>query len=148
MLTLRCAGEHDAERVHYLIGRLEEPEQFAFEPFRQNYLQNLNDADIVYLVAEDGEGIIAFGSLMFSTPLHHTAPVAEIVELIVDDRSRGKSVGAQLVNALMLLARDRGCCRLEVSSNRIRKRAHHFYARHGFMMTHYKLTMNMDFKAD
>jgi PhnO protein len=133
MLTLRRANENDAERVHYLIGRLEEPEQFAYEPFRQTYLKNLYDPDIVYLVAEDADAVVAFGSLAFSMPLHHSAPVAEIVELIVDDRSRGKSVGAQLV---------------KVASNRIRKRAHHFYARHGFMMTHYKLTMNMDFKAD
>jgi PhnO protein len=74
--------------------------------------------------------------------------VAEIVELIVDDHSRGRSVGAQLVNAIMLLARDRGCCCLEVSSNRVRRRAHRFYARHGFMMTHYKLSMKMDFMAE
>jgi PhnO protein len=148
MLTLRRAGEDDAESVHHLIGRLEESEQFPYEPFLQTYLKNLRDPDIIYLVAEDEGDVIAFGSLAFSAPLHHTAPVAEIIELIVDDRSRGRSVGAQLVNAMMLLARDRGCCCLEVASNRVRKRAHHFYARHGFMMTHYKLTLKMGFRAE
>ena len=143
MQMIRRAGDKDAERVHQLIEKLETPQLFPLEPFVEKYIRNLDNPNLIYLVAETDSTIIAFGSLQISEPLHHEQPVAEIVELIVDERSRGKSVGAQMVNAMLLLARDRGCCCMEVTSNRMRRRAHRFYAKHGFMMTHYKLTMNM-----
>lgn len=148
MITVRRAAEGDADRVHSLIEKLEAPRIFHIDNFRQVYYKNLSDPNTIYLVVEADGAIAAFGSISFYTPLHYCLPVAEIRELVVDERDRGKSIGARLVNAMMLLARDRGCCCLEVVSHRLSKRAHHFFAKHGFILTHYKLTMNIDFKAD
>jgi (aminoalkyl)phosphonate N-acetyltransferase len=148
MIVVRRATQGDADRVHYLIEKLESPKVLPVEPFRLVYYKNLADPDIIYLVVEIEGTVAAFGSLIFSTPLHSAKPVAEIQELIVDERSRGKSIGVQLVNAMMMLARDRHCCCLEVISPRLSKRAHHFYSKHGFMLTHYKLIMNMEFIAE
>lgn len=145
MVTIRRAAERDVDRVHFLIEKLETPKIIPIEPFRQAYYNNLQDSNIAYLVVEIDGIVAAFSSLVFSTPLHLLKPVAEIQEIVVDERNRGKSIGAQLLNAMMLLARDRHCCCLEVVSHRLSKNAHHFYAKHGFMLTHYKLTMNMDF---
>jgi (aminoalkyl)phosphonate N-acetyltransferase len=147
MITVRRANEWDADRVRSLIEKLEAPQVFSAEQFRQVYCANLADPNIIYLVVEIDGVVAAFSSLRFSIPLRFCRPAAEIGELVVDERERGKSVGAQLVNAMMLLARDRGCCCLEVVSHRLSKRAHHFFAKHGFILSHYKLTMDIDFKA-
>jgi (aminoalkyl)phosphonate N-acetyltransferase len=145
MLTIRRANEMDLVAVHRLMEKLEEPQKFPVEAFQKTYQQNLADPGTVYLVAEQSEGteIVAFGSLAFHTPLHHAGPVAEVVELVVDEPCRGQSIGEQLINAMLMLARDRDCCVLEVDSNRMRDRAHQFYLRHGFDMTHCKLTMDL-----
>jgi PhnO protein len=122
---------------------LESPQVFPFEQFLKRYLRNLSDPQIIYLVAQEYDSAVAFGSLCISTPLHHTAPVAEIIELVTDEKHRGQGAGTMLLNAMVHMARDRGCCSLEVTSNHVRKRAHKFYFRHGFKQTHLKLTINM-----
>jgi (aminoalkyl)phosphonate N-acetyltransferase len=143
VVTIRPANGQDARRVHALIESLEEGQRFEFGPFRQKYMQNLRDPSLVYLVADDGGDAVAFGSLAFLSPLHHAEPVAEIVELIVDEAFRGQAVGERLVAEMKARAAGRGCGTLEVASNLARQRAHRFYARLGFKMTHCKLTMAM-----
>jgi GNAT superfamily N-acetyltransferase len=148
MITIRRATQGDADRVHILMEKLDGTKAMPIDSFRKVYYHNLEDPDIIYLAVEIDGTVAAFGSLCFSLPLHTGKPVAEIQELIVDERSRGKSIGAQLVNAMMLLARDRHCCCLEVASHRLNKRSHLFYGKHGFALTQYKLTMNMEFTTD
>lgn len=148
MISVRRASGDDAVYVHRLIEKMETPRTLPIDQFRQVYLKNLSDPGLIYIVVEFDGTVAAFGSLSFSTPLHYCQPVAKIEELAVDERGRGKSIGAQLINAMMLLARDRGCCCLEVDSHRMSKWSHRFYAKHGFILSHYKLTMNIDFKAD
>lgn len=144
MLTIGRANANDAESIRRLMENLEAPQEFPREAFQRNYLQNLADPAIVYLVAHDGVQIVAFGSLHISTPLHHVAPVAEIVELVVDEQCRGGGIGARIIDAMISIARDKACCSLEVASNRTRNHAHRFYAAHGFMLTHLKLTMSLN----
>lgn len=144
MTAIRHATATDAQEVHRLIELLETPQRFAYEPFCQNYRKNLANPDIAYFIAEEDGRVLAFGSLQFSTPLHHDRPVAEIVELVVDDACRGGGVGARMVAAMEELAHVRGCCSLELSTNRVRRRAHLFYYRAGFQLTHYRLTKVLD----
>ena len=144
MTTIRRAAEQDAREVHRLIELLESPQKFQFERFHQKYLAKLADPNVVYLVAE-GEGDLAsFGSMQFTDPLHHEGPVAEIMELVVDERCRGGGLGARMIAAMKELACQRGCCILELSTNRVRRQAHRFYLRQGFMMTHLRFTMALD----
>ncbi len=141
MTTIRCATEQDAPHVHRLIELLEAPQKYDFERFSHKYRSSLTDPSITYLVAEAEGAVCAFGSLLFSSPLHHEGPVAEIVELVVEEGCRGAGVGAAMVEEMAAQARARGCCILELSTNRARERAHRFYERQGFRLTHYRFTM-------
>jgi PhnO protein len=143
MLIIRRAAQTDMDAVRRLIEALESPHAFPAEPFRKNYMQSLTDPGLTCLVARDADGVAAFGSMRVTSPLHHTGPVAEVVELIVDERRRGNGIGARLIGELLALARWEGCCVMEIASNRARKRAHQFYTRLGFVITHVKLTMDL-----
>lgn len=57
---------------------------------------------------------------------------AEIVSLVVGSRLRGSGVGSQLVARAKAWAGERGCSRLRVRANAIRKEAHRFYRQQGF----------------
>ncbi len=141
MAIVRPATEYDAPHVHRLIELLETPKKYDFALFSHKYMNNLADPAIVYLVAEAEGSVCAFGSLQFSSPLHHEGPVAEIVELVVEEGFRGAGVGAAMVDKMAALARARGCYFLELSTNRMRERAHRFYEQQGFRLTHYRFTM-------
>lgn len=148
MIAVRRASAEDADQVQRLVEKMEIRDGLPEGQFLQVYLNNLSDPNMIYLVVTIDGVVVAFGSLVFGMPLHYCKPVARIQELVVDEHSRGKSVGAQLVNAMMLVARDRGCCRLEADTHRSDKSTHRFFSKHGFFMTHFKLTMNIEFKIE
>jgi GNAT superfamily N-acetyltransferase len=51
---------------------------------------------------------------------------------VVDEAARSLGIGAQLLEAVEGLARERGCAEIRVQSNVLRERAHLFYERHGY----------------
>ena len=90
-----------------------------------------SDAQI-YLCVTEGSRVIGFGSLTFKNNLWHEGSVGNVDELVVDEKCRGKGVGAKLLASLIDLARERGCRRVELDSAHHRKEAHRFYERQGF----------------
>jgi PhnO protein len=148
MITIRRATSGDADCVYKLVGMIDSSYINSIDHFRQAYYKNLENPELIYLVAEINGSVAAFSSLSFITPLHRNKQVAEIHEIIVDECGRGKSLGAQLLNAMMLLARDRNCCCLEVTCPRSSKRTHRFFAKHGMQLSRYLFSMNIEFKVD
>ncbi len=65
------------------------------------------------------------------------------MELIIRSDIRSQGIGALLLEAAVQLAKENGCIRLEVASNRVRERAHAFYQKQGMQQTHIKLTMSL-----
>jgi GNAT superfamily N-acetyltransferase len=61
---------------------------------------------------------------------------AEIESVHVDERQRSSGIGGILLEAAIELARDAGCYRVQLTSNKTREAAHRFYGRHGFAATH------------
>lgn len=148
MIAVRRAAAEDAGAVQRLLESIHAPGPLQEGLFRQVFLGNIADPGSVCIVVTLDGAVAAFGSLSFVTPLCCCKPVARIQELAVDEACRGRNVGAQLVNAMMLTARDRGCCRLEADTERSDKWSHKFFSKHGFLLTHFKLTMNIEFDMD
>jgi GNAT superfamily N-acetyltransferase len=86
----------------------------------------------VYLCAVDGESVTGFVSLTIKNNLWQAAKLGHIDELVVDQKHRGRGLGTRLLNAIMAVAKERGCTRVELDSAFHRKEAHTFYERHGF----------------
>lgn len=65
--------------------------------------------------------------------LFHGGQVALIDELIVEENSRGRGVGSQLVDHALAHCADVGCEEVEVSTEMDNQEARDFYTKHGFV---------------
>jgi GNAT superfamily N-acetyltransferase len=61
------------------------------------------------LVAEEEEDLLGVITVSFNLAIRYGGPYAQIEELIVDEKARGKNVGAMLVMAAIEESRIRGC---------------------------------------
>ncbi|MBA5778030.1 GNAT family N-acetyltransferase [Stappia sp. F7233] len=59
---------------------------------------------------------------------------AESVHVRADFRSQG--IGTQLMAHIIQRAREKGCCMVQLTSNKARDNAHRFYERLGFVPSH------------
>lgn len=85
-----------------------------------------------YLCATDGERVIGFGSLTIKDNFWPEGHLAYVDELVVDSKYRNYGVGTKLLEKLTILAKEKGCFRIELDSAFYRKDSHRFYKRHGF----------------
>ncbi len=64
------------------------------------------------------------------------ALIAQIENVIVDPALRGHGIGETMMRFAIDESRRRRCFRVQLTSNKVRARAHHFYERLGFVATH------------
>lgn len=140
-ITIRRAGEQDAETIYRFVCELEE---MIFDPnlFYKYYLHNIGNSHNVYLVAEADEEVIGYIACHGQILLHHMNWVYEIHELYVDAAYRGKGLGKVLLTQLEAVLAKEEYDTLEVASNLKRERAHAFYRDNGFEQSHYKFIKN------
>lgn len=102
----------------------------AFEEIRADPRQRL------LVLEEDGE-VLATATLILLPNLSNGGrPVAQLESVVVDERQRGRGLGAALVRHCVEEARRAGCARVQLTSNAARKDAHRFYERLGFQASH------------
>ena len=137
--TIRRATVQDAETVYRFICRLE-GENPTRKEFDGIYLKNLENPDCYYLIAEKNGTSAAFIGMQIQNVLHHTARIAEIIEMFVQPESRGQGIGELLYWHTKDIAQEKGCKFFEVSCNIVRSRALDFFSKMGFEKTHYKFS--------
>lgn len=129
----------DLPAVYQLICALEET-TFPMELFTWGYEEMMANSNHVILVAESDSKIMGVLHLRMEFQLHHCGKIAEIMELVVDEKYRSMGIGKQLFVAAEIAARGRHCRQIEVTSNQKREKAHRFYQREGMENTHYKFS--------
>lgn len=139
-MVYRNASDKDIESIFALVCELEST-TLDLEDFSSVYLDNLEDKNIHYIVAENrNKEIVGFISLHIQKLLHHVGKIGKIQELIISAKERGRGVGKELLKQAKGIALDSGCIQLEVCCNRKRKESHEFYMSQEFKKTHYKFT--------
>lgn len=89
------------------------------------------------LVAEiDGDVVGMCEVITFRHVQHRGGRCAELESLHVAARHRSHGIGSALLAAALAFAREHGCYRLQLTTNRRRLDAHRFYERHGFEPSH------------
>ena len=143
---IRLAELKDAGAVYSLISEMEQSalNRADFEAVFREQLQNPN---FFCWLAEEGKIILGCLNLRIEGQLHHTAKVAEIMELAVRGESRSQGIGTQLFNHACREAKKAGCIQIEVCCNMLRERTHMFYERQGMNRFHYKFSLPLDGKA-
>ena len=136
MSVIRLAKKSDIEAVYGLIRQLSR-HKFIKEQFEDCYIYNIGRGNV--LVYEKDNSVCGCAVYAIHYHLHFSRKTAEIVNLIVDENSRGNGIGKELLNAIEKIAFDNRCVCIEVASGKHREAAHRFYEREGFVCGHYKL---------
>ncbi len=74
---------------------------------------------------------------------HVGKPVGQLESLHVDATMRSQGIGEALVRYCIERAREAGCFRVQLTSNKSRSDAHRFYFRIGFKASHEGMKLNL-----
>lgn len=142
-LKIRNALPSDLDTIYGFITALEN-EQFDPVQFRSVFLENLQNNNVIYLVAVQNMRVVGFLSFHIQNLLHHNGLIGEIQEMFTAEKNRNTGVGEQLLNALKIQTQKKGVIQLEVTSNIKRVKAHHppkAYEKNGFKNIHKKFVL-------
>lgn len=132
-LTIRAAEPADCDGMAKLSRQL--GYESSGDDVRGRLVQMHDSSQYAVFVAESGEsGILGWIGLNIFRSVE-TPPMVEISGLVVDEATRSRGVGKQLVEAAEAWARKLGYSLLSVRCNVVRDRAHAFYLRNGFENT-------------
>jgi len=129
---IRACVEGDFEAVAGLLQQLWPEMAFDREALREVFAECLKDDSYVFLCALEAEEVIGFCSMHIRRSLWQQGLLAYVDELVVDERFRGKGMGARLLAWQIALAWARGCRFIELDSALKRESAHRFYELMGF----------------
>ena len=140
MAIIRAATSADIPRMLALYGELALVHSHAEQkshPSTGDYQHTLERIQStpgleLLVVEEAGEAAGLMELLIMPNLSHNALPWAYIEGLIVDARFRRKGLGKALVQYAINRAREAGCYKITLSSNKKRLEAHRFYRSLGF----------------
>ncbi|UBM58324.1 GNAT family N-acetyltransferase [Marinilongibacter aquaticus] len=139
--VLRKAERIDFAQVYALLCELEN-EHLPEDPFKANFLENLESNDWLMYIVQWADQSVGFCSLHFKRSLHHAAEIAELEELIINSNQRSLGIGKKVIDELIEICKQRNVHQLELSTNKTRERAKQFYLLNGFAESHFKMVQS------
>lgn len=141
--SVREATEADLERIVELLAQLSLDEQREAlesplpESYRAAFAAITADPRQRLLVVEDGDRVVGSAVLIIVPNLSRQGrPYAIVENVVVDASLRGTGYGELLMRHAIDLARQAGCYKVALASNKRRADAHRFYQRLGFRAAH------------
>jgi len=128
---IRPVRIEDARSVATLATQLGYPSSEAQLAERIPHVLGLGDATA--MVAEDAGAVVAWIHVELRRTLVADQE-AQVMALVVDERCRGRRIGAALMSEAECWARERGAVKLRVGSQTTREGAHRFYEREGYAL--------------
>jgi GNAT superfamily N-acetyltransferase len=129
--VLRPMRVEDAQAVATLATQLGYPSTEA--QLAERIPRVLGLCDAAAMVAEDAGAVIAWIHVELRRTLVADLE-AQVMALVVDERCRGRGIGAALMSEAERWARERGAFTLRVGSRTTRQAAHRFYEREGYAL--------------
>jgi ribosomal protein S18 acetylase RimI-like enzyme len=130
MLTTRPAADRDIEDILRLLPQLFEDDAPAEALWARNLRQVLDSERGGVLVVEEDGTVLGVITSSYNLSVRHDGGYAQVEELVVDERARGRDAGAILVRAAIEEARRRGCAEIGLYS---RETTRGFYEKQGFV---------------
>jgi GNAT superfamily N-acetyltransferase len=100
--------------------------------------------NLTYVAELDGRLVGTFMLTLIRHLLRQGSLVAQIEAVRVEAPMRGRGLGAEMMRWAIEEARRRGCSRVQLTTNNVRKDAHRFYERLGFRGTHLGMKLPLD----
>ncbi len=130
-MTIERMSEKDIEDVTKLSEQLGYPNKVS--DIKARYIEIKDLSDYSLYVARNSEGkVLGFVQVHAEALSLLEGSRANLGALIVDQRARGKGVGAALIKKAEEWARERGLHMMRVRTNIKRIEAHQFYEKQGY----------------
>jgi len=136
VVILRNAVPHDLPEVVRLNSEL--GYQVTTEGIRPVFLHYLKNPDYYLLLAEKDGQVLGMVTFTIKHYLHREKPVLYIDSMVVKEAYRSQGIGRKMMEEVEVIAKERGCNSIELTSNKKRMRAHRFYRKLGFVETSLK----------
>jgi GNAT superfamily N-acetyltransferase len=129
-MSIRSAQAGDSPAIEQLLDQLGYTGTAGFLPKKlEGMLADPNERLLVY---ETTAGVVAFISVHFIPQIAVAGDFARISYFSVADSVRGQGIGREMEEYAVMLAKERGCDRMEVHCHTRRVDAHRFYFRQGY----------------
>lgn len=129
-VTVRAATPDDASALVALFAQLGHPA--SREAIAARLVRNAIPGYAAWVFDTDDLGVVGFAGGHVLLPFENDDPAAQLMILVVDERSRGRGVGKTLVAVFEDWARGQGAAQAVVGSGNGRVEAHHFYEGRGY----------------
>lgn len=129
-LIIRTVELSDAPAIQDLLAQLGYPDFTPVQAAERIHLHKSPGYEMLVAVAADR--VVAFTALHWFHLAHWHGSMGRITAFCVDADFRSQGVGQQLLAACESFLFEKGCLKLEVTSNERRDRAHQFYRKAGY----------------
>ena len=130
-VVIRPARQDDDAAIARLCGELGYPS--SAEATRLRLARIMASPDQHVLVAEVAGDVVGLAVLLRAWTINNDEISARLSTLVVDSSLRGRGLGAALVAASEIWAREQGAASLHLTSGSHRPEAHRFYAHLGYL---------------
>lgn len=139
MADITMAAIEDIPRLNELLTLLFTQEaDFRSDPVKQSAGLRLiieNPAVGHILVLREGPVIVGMVNLLYTVSTALGDRVAVLEDMIVDPACRGGGAGSRLLDGAIEFAKEQGCRRITLLTDRVNSGAIRFYERHGFKLS-------------
>jgi GNAT superfamily N-acetyltransferase len=137
MATIRAATEQDIPRILGLYQQLSfNPGDYKAAPVTdcQRVFSDMAKVPGYSLLVAEENGEVVGTTVLAILPgiAHGTSPFAVVEYMVVDEKQRSKGIGRALMEHCMKVAKEAGCYKIMLTSDKKRERAHKFYQSVGF----------------
>jgi GNAT superfamily N-acetyltransferase len=142
-MPVRDATREDLPRLIELLSQLslDRPREDLGPPLPDTDERAFREIDAdprqrLLVLEVDGRLLGSLVLIIVPNLTHEGRPFATVENVVIDSAARGRGYGQLLMNTATDLAREAGCYKLALTSNKERADAHRFYQRLGFRPTH------------
>ena len=139
-ITIRKIEQKDLEFIYKSICNLQN-EVFDKNKFEQIFIENISNADYLYLIAENEIEYLGFITFHTQNLLHHLGNVGEIQEFYIIPKQRGKGIGKKLIAKIFEYSENKNLRSIEVTTSKKRIENIEVYENLGFKLSHNKFTI-------
>ncbi|MGD7049478.1 GNAT family N-acetyltransferase [Rossellomorea marisflavi] len=149
-VTFREATIQDLDRIVYMLSddTLGNKRELYTQPLPESYTKAFNainsDPNIELIVACYDEEIVGVQQITFTPFITHQGGWRASIEGVrTASLERGKGIGTLLIKWAIQRSKERGCHMVQLTTDKKRPKAFHFYEKLGFIASHEGLKLHL-----
>ena len=136
------AKQYDIEQIIALIkndslAQQRESKTDQMKDYERAFNKINQDSNAILLVCKKSHEVIGVTQINFIPNLTYQGGTRAMIEGVrIKESQRGQGIGSKMINKAIDLARQRQCCLIQLTTDKLRPEALNFYKKLGFQNTH------------